>query len=122
MSGQMNKYDDDFKKSIVNLYHSGKSQTQLSNQYGISTSAIGTWIKMLSEVKIDNDTILTANQIKELQKRHAFLEEQNLILKKTIAIFSPDSAKDETLYTFCALNIPSRLFVESSTSAEPGLG
>ncbi|ANU44658.1 IS3 family transposase [Enterocloster clostridioformis] len=94
MSGQTNKYDDDFKKSIVNLYHSGKSQTQLSKEYGISLSAISKWIKLFSEVKLDNDTILTANQIKDLQKRNAMLEEENLILKKAIAIFTPHSAKD----------------------------
>ena len=90
----MNKYDENFKKSIVNLYHSGKTQTQFSKEYGISLSAIGKWIKMYSEVKIDNDTILTANQVKELQKRNAMLEEENLILKKEITIFTPHSAKD----------------------------
>lgn len=94
MSGQMNRYDDEFKRSIVNLYHGGKTQTQLSKEYGISLSAIGKWIKMFSEVKIDNDTIITAKQIKELQKRNAMLEEENLILKKAIAIFTPHSAND----------------------------
>jgi transposase len=48
----------------------------------ISTSAIYSWTKAYSEVKIDNDTILTAKQIKELQKRNALLEEENIILKK----------------------------------------
>lgn len=94
MSGQMNRYDDEFKRSIVNLYHGGKTQTQLSKEYGISLSTIGKWIKMFSEVKIDNDTIITAKQIKELQKRNAMLEEENLILKKAIAIFTPHSAND----------------------------
>ena len=31
---------------------------------------------------IDDDTVLTAKQIKDLQKRNAQLEEENLILKK----------------------------------------
>ena len=52
------------------------------------------WIKQYSEVKIDDNTVLTANQIKELQKRNAQLEEENLILKKAIAIFTPHSNKD----------------------------
>ena len=34
---------------------------------------------------------LTAKQVKELQKRNAQLEEENLILKKAIAIFTPHS-------------------------------
>ena len=41
------------------------------------------WLKLYSEVKIDDDTILTAQQVKQLQKRNAQLEEENLILKKS---------------------------------------
>lgn len=92
MKGQ--KYDEDFKKSIVNLHQSGKTQSELSREYGISLSAIGKWIKIYTEVKIDDDTIMTAKQIKELQKRNALLEEENLILKKAIAIFTLHSKKD----------------------------
>ena len=88
------QYDDEFKKSIVTLYQSGKSQSQISKDYGVSLSAISRWIKLYSEVKIDDDTILSAKQIKELQKRNAQLEEENLILKKAIAIFTPHSNKD----------------------------
>ena len=39
-------------------------------------------------------TALTARQIKELKKRNAQLEEENLILKNAIAIFTPRSGKD----------------------------
>lgn len=88
------KYDEDFKQSLVNLYHSGKTQTALSKEYGVSASALAKWIKQYSEVQIDEDTILTAKQIRELQKRNALLEEENLILKKAIAIFTPHSSKD----------------------------
>lgn len=88
------KYDEDFKKNIVSLYQSGKTQSQISKDYGISISAISRWIKLYSEVKIDDDTILFAKQIKELQKRNAMLEEENLILKKAIAIFTPHSNRD----------------------------
>ena len=88
------KYDDDFKKSIVALYQSGKTQTQLSKEYGVSISAIVRWIKQYSEVKLDDNSILSAKQIKDLQKRNAMLEEENLILKKAIAIFTPHSNKD----------------------------
>ena len=34
-------YDEDFKKSIVALYQNGKSQSQLSKEYGVSLSARG---------------------------------------------------------------------------------
>ena len=88
------KYDEDFKKSIVALHQGGKTQSELSKDYGVSLSAISRWIKHYSEVKLDDDTILSAKQIKELQKRNALLEEENLILKKAIAIFTPPSNRD----------------------------
>ena len=88
------QYDEEFKKNIVALYQSGKTQSQLSKDYGVSISAIARWIKLYSEVKLDDDTILSTKQIKELQKRNAQLDEENLILKKAIAIFTPHSNKD----------------------------
>jgi len=88
------KFDDEFKKSIVKLHESGKTQNALAKEYGIALSSIARWVKQYSEVKIDDDTILTARQIKQLQKRNAQLEEENLILKKAIAIFTPHSTND----------------------------
>jgi len=43
---------------------------------------------------VDEDTVLTAQQIKALQRRNAEPEEENLILKKAIAIFTPHSDRD----------------------------
>ncbi len=57
-------------------------------------SALSKWVRQYSEVKISDDSIMTARQIQELQKRNAQLEEENLILKKAIAIFTPRSNKD----------------------------
>ena len=88
-----NKYTNEFKKTIVNLYHSGKSYSQIQKEYGVSSSALSKWVKLFSEVKND-DTVITAQQIKDLQKRNALLEEENLILKKAIAIFTPHSDED----------------------------
>ena len=87
-TGNYPKYTDEFKKSIVTLHQNGKSLSQLSKEYGISMSTLSKWVRNLSEVKIDEDTVVTAQQIKELQKRNAMLEEENLILKKAIASLS----------------------------------
>ena len=94
MSTSPKKYDESFKKSIVTLHQNGKTQTQLAKEYGISLTAISRWVKQYSEIKIDDDTVMTDKQIKELQKRNAILEEENLILKKAIAIFTPHSNND----------------------------
>ncbi len=89
-----NKYDEDFKKSLVSLYQNGKNQSQLCREYGVSKSALSKWIKQYSTVQVDDGEVLTARQVKELQKRNAQLEEENLILKKAIAIFTPHSPSD----------------------------
>lgn len=88
------KYDEDFKKSLVSLHQNGKTQSQLCKEYGVSQSALGKWVKQYSTVEMDDGDVLTAKQVKELQKRNAQLEEENLILKKAIAIFTPHSNND----------------------------
>lgn len=88
------KYDEDFKKPLVSLHQNGKTQSQLCKEYGVSQSALGKWIKQYSTVEVGDGELLTAKQVKELQKRNAQLEEENLILKKVIAIFTPHSNKD----------------------------
>ena len=94
MSNKQLQYDETFKKNIVALHQNGKTQTELSKEYGISVSAISRWIKLYSEVRVDDNTVMTAKQIKELQKRNAQLEEENIILKKALAIMTPRSGKE----------------------------
>ena len=88
------RYSEEFKKTIVNLHQNGKSYAEIEQEYGVSHSALAKWIKQYSAVRLDDDTLITAEQIKALQKRNAQLEEENLILKKAIAIFTPHSDKD----------------------------
>ena len=91
--GYTPKYDEEFKKNLVSMHSNGKSQTELCREYGVSESALARWIKSYAAVRTDDGTVITAKQIKELQKRNAALEEENLILKKAIAIFMPHSER-----------------------------
>lgn len=89
------RYDEEFKRTIVNLYQNGgKTQAALCKEYGISLTSLSRWIKQYSTVKTDDGEVLTAKQVKDLQKRNAQLEEELLILKKAIAIFTPHSSND----------------------------
>ena len=45
MTNKQPQYDETFKKNIVALHQNGKTQTELSKEYGISVSAISRWIK-----------------------------------------------------------------------------
>lgn len=94
MASKQTRYDEDFKKSLVALYNNGKTQTALCKEYGVSLTALGKWIKQYSTVETEDGEVLTAKQIKDMQKRMAQLEEENLILKKAIAIFTPHSQND----------------------------
>ena len=86
------KYSEEFKKTIVTLYQSGKSYAVIQKEYGVSSSALSNWIRKYSQVQMDDDTVLTAQQVKALQWRNAELEEENLI--NAIAIFTPHSGSD----------------------------
>ena len=89
------RYDEEFKRTLVNLYQTGgKTQATLCKEYGVSQTALTRWIKQYSTVKTDDGKVLTAKQVRELQKRNAQLEEELLILKKAIAIFTPHSHND----------------------------
>ena len=40
-----NRYDKDFKRTLVELYHNGKTQASLVKEYGVSQTALTKWIK-----------------------------------------------------------------------------
>ena len=88
------RYDEDFKRTLVELYHNDKTLASLIKEYGVSQTALSRWVKQYSTVETDDGEVLTAKQVKELQKRMAQLEEENQILKKAIAIFTPHSSND----------------------------
>ena len=63
--------------------------------HGDETQRVTYVAKELKTLALTYDIpVITAQQIKDLQKRNAMLEEENLILKKAIAIFTPHSDKD----------------------------
>lgn len=86
------RYDNEFKKSLVDLHFAGKSQAELCRSYGVSSSALAKWVKQFSnptssknaEIRLTDNAV--NKQIQELLKRNAQLEEENLILKKASAI------------------------------------
>ena len=39
------KYTEEFKKTIVSLYQSGKTYAQIQKEYGVSSSALSNWVR-----------------------------------------------------------------------------
>ena len=65
------RYDEDFKRTLVNLYQSGsKTQTALCKEYGVSQTALTRWIRQYTTVQTDDGEVMTAFK-KAYKKRNA---------------------------------------------------
>jgi len=82
------QYTDEFKKTLVELYNSGKSLADLSREYDISKSTVAVWIKKSKPIVVYKDKTITTEEFQEMLKKIARLEEENEILKKATAIFA----------------------------------
>ena len=81
-------YDEDFKKTIVNLYESGKRKSDLTREYGISYANISDWIKKYGTIITSTGEVTNNDEIIKLKKKIYEVELENEILKKAVAIFS----------------------------------
>ena len=91
MAKKQNKYTSEFKQQVVELYNTGNySYTQLSSEYGVSTSTLLNWVRTLSPVEISENQTISAKEFKALQKKMKELEVENEILKKATAIFAKE--------------------------------
>jgi len=82
------RYNDDFRKMIVDLYQSGQSVRNLSSEYGVSDVTIYAWIKKLSPMELEDGSSITPDDYAKLQKQMLKLQQENDILKKAMAIFA----------------------------------
>lgn len=82
------QYDEEFKKTIVELYNNKKPASEIIREYGISNSVLYKWIKEYSPIKAEDGTITTNKEIQKLKKELSRTKEELEILKKAIAIFT----------------------------------
>ena len=88
MSKEKKSYDEEFKKTIVSLYESGKKMADLSREYGVSHTNIGNWIKKYGTITTSTGEVTNNDEIMKLKKQLREVELENEILKKAVAIFS----------------------------------
>lgn len=82
------KFNEDFRKMVVDLYSSGQTVRDLSSEYGVSEVTIYKWIKRYSPMDIADGTTVTPDDFVKLKKQMLRLQEENEILKKAMAIFA----------------------------------
>ena len=85
-------FENEFKVMIVELLQSGSKAKALSEEYGVSTSAIRRWRR---EYKANNNNFVKAApisseqaEIKKLRKELKDAQLERDILKKAVSIFS----------------------------------
>lgn len=81
----MTRYEENFKKMIVELNQIGRSVRGLAREYGLSEATIYKWKNLYLP---NQSTGLTGKEAAELRKEKARLKEELEILKKSAAIFS----------------------------------
>ncbi len=64
-----NRYSDDFRKMVVDLYHSGQKVKDLSNEYGVSEVTIYAWIKKFTPMELEDGTSITPDDYAKIQKQ-----------------------------------------------------
>ena len=80
------RYNQEFKQTIVELYRSGTSMSDLSREYGVFEVTIYKWIKALSPIESSDG--LTPTEIADIQKKILRLQQEVDILKKAMTIFA----------------------------------
>ena len=88
MIRQMKNYDEEFKKSSVELFfNSDKSQKQFSRDLGVSDSTFRGWLKKYGEL-YEPAPANDQERLDKYSKQLTEMQMENELLKKTIAIFS----------------------------------
>ena len=83
------RYSEEFKRQIIDLYLSGKSVTELANEYDLVEQTIYKWKKLYApSIEVDENQTISMKEYKDLQKKMRELEMENEILKKATAIFA----------------------------------
>jgi len=62
------KYNEDFKKMVVDLYNSGSSAKDLSSEYGVTEVTIYAWIKKFSPIQTEDGSTITADEIAKMAR------------------------------------------------------
>lgn len=65
-----------------------KSVSEITREYGISSSVLYKWVKLYSPIKNEDGTVTTNKELQKLKKELSKVKEENEILKKAIAIFT----------------------------------
>lgn len=89
MISKRKEYDEEFKKRAVQLsYNAARTVQSVVDDLGISQSMLYRWRQKYSEQGEKTEKAVQTEEVRQLRKRIAELEEENEILKKASAYFA----------------------------------
>lgn len=77
------RYDESFKKKIVQLHLEGRSTTELGKEYKVSPTAIYSWIKLYVD-----ESAISFKELSAIQKENKRLKQEVEILKQAMTIMT----------------------------------
>lgn len=87
-------FTQEFKKQMVDLYRSGKSQTDIVKEYDLTPTSLRNWIIQFENTgsfQAKDNRTAEENELIELRKQNAQLRMENDILKQAALIMGRKS-------------------------------
>lgn len=83
-------YTTEFKQTLVSLYESGKTVSELSEEFEVSLASINRWKRLYGSTSSTSVSAINEDKkrIKDLEKKLKDAELERDILKKAVGIFS----------------------------------
>lgn len=95
MTGKKPPYPPEFRAEAVRLYrNSDRSLKQVSEDLGISTESLRSWLKQTdldAGVRSDGLTTDEREELRKLRRENRVLKEEREILKKAAAFFAQET-------------------------------
>ena len=91
MRVMIRKYDDEFKRNVVNKVFNGQSVSSISREIGVNESLIHKWKRAALDKGDGSLSGAELSREAELKKQIRELEQENEILKKAALIFGRGS-------------------------------
>ena len=94
MARKMNKYTEEFKQQMVQLYVNGKSATELSRDYDVGKSTLLKWVQQYrnsGSFNAEDNRSVAEKKLIQLEKENRILRMENDILKQAALIMGRKS-------------------------------
>ncbi|SHK53241.1 transposase [Paramaledivibacter caminithermalis DSM 15212] len=91
MSNRSKRYNEEFKKQIVELVKSGKSPSEIVKEYNVARSTVNKWVKDYTtsgSFKAKDNRTKEENELIKLRKENQRLKMENDILKQAALIMA----------------------------------